>query len=91
MNFGEVIRSLEAGHAVTRKEFGSKYIWMLPEEKLHFDDYDRNMPMGHIAYVNNGDILQHPTLCMKTENNELMVGWVPSVIDIFAKDWMLVF
>ena len=91
MNFGEVIKMLKDGHAVTRKEFGRRYIWMLPAEKLHFDDYDRNLPMGHIAYINNGDINQHETLCMKTEDNELMVGWTPSVDDIFANDWKLVF
>jgi hypothetical protein len=40
---------------------------------------------------NNGDINQHATLCMKTEDNELMVGWTPSVDDIFAENWTLVF
>ena len=91
MNFGEVINSLRCGKAVTRKSFGKRYIWMIPSEDLHFDDYDRNLPMGHIAYVNGGDIKQHNILCMKTEDNELMVGWTPQVDDIFAEDWTLVF
>lgn len=91
MNFGEVIKKLKDGHAVSRKELGKRYIWMLPEEKLHFDDYDRNLPMGHIAFINDGNIKQHATLCMKTEDNELMVGWTPSVDDIFAENWTLVF
>lgn len=91
MNFGEVIKKLKDGHAVSRKELGKRYIWMLHEEKLHFDDYDRNLPMGHIAFLNDGNIKQHATLCMKTEDNELIVGWVPSVDDIFAENWTLVF
>jgi hypothetical protein len=47
--------------------------------------------MGHIAFLNDGNIKQHATLCMKTEDNELMVGWTPSVDDIFAENWTLVF
>lgn len=91
MNFGEVIEKLKDGHAVTRKEFGKRYVFIVPEETVDFEDYDRNLPMGHIAFLNNGSIKQHKILCMKTEDNELMVGWLPSVDDIFADNWMLVF
>ena len=52
MNFGEVIKKLKDGHAVTREEFGKRYVWMLPAETLRFDDYDRTLPMGHIAFLN---------------------------------------
>ena len=39
---------------------------------------------------NDGSIIGLPTICMKTADNKVMTGWVPTQTDMFAEDWFVV-
>lgn len=43
-----------------------------------------------VAFKNNGKVKLRPYFSLKTQDDEVQIGWVPSVSDFLATDWELV-
>lgn len=92
LSFGDALAALKAGHKVARagwngkgqyvvaqgasKQIEAAYIWN-PHNKAHAEKLG-----GYI------DVAPYCTL--KTAQDSLAMGWVPSTGDLFAEDWEIV-
>ena len=76
MNFGQAIEAMKNGYHVARKGWNGKgmYIWIVEGRFLQSN--------GHLPYQDS--------ICMKTAQNTVCVGWLASQADMLAEDWEVV-
>lgn len=82
MNFGQAIEALKEGKKVARKGWNGKGMFLfivkpvLPHPFNHTDKTEG-------LFIND-------SICMKTTQNEIVVGWLASQTDMLAADWQIV-
>lgn len=76
-SFGEAIKYLKRGMKVARKGWNGKgmYLFIVDGEDL-------------ISCLSAGDFKCTTSVCMKTAQNTITVGWNASQADMFAEDWV---
>jgi Protein of unknown function (DUF2829) len=79
MDFGEAIRALKNGKRVARAGWNGKGMWLFLATTIstglaHVDDY----------------LPRTPSICMKTAQDTIIVGWLASQTDMLAEDWAIV-
>ena len=80
--FGEAIELLKLGYKVAREE------WWRNENKFLFMS-----PDNWIDVVEKIKISDYPIkkfIVMKTENDELQLGWTPTQEDMLSEDWVVI-
>lgn len=94
MDFGEALRALESGKRVAREGWNGKGMWLslsgplegrvTPAEKF----WSHNN--AQYAIANGGAAVVLPSITMKTADGAILMGWLASQTDMFAKDWSIV-
>ena len=76
-SFGEAIKYLKRGLKVARKGWNGKgmYLFLADGEDL-------------TSCISSGDFKCTSSVCMKTAQNNICVGWVASQTDMLAEDWV---
>lgn len=90
-NFGWALEQIEAGHKVCRRGWNGKGMWItktlgaknLPAESF-WNDHSKAF-----AEQNGGSATVLPYILLKTADDKLQPGWVPSQSDLIADDWMI--
>lgn len=78
-SFGEAIKYLKRGLKVARKGWNGKgmYLFLADGEDL-------------TSCISSGDFKCTSSVCMKTAQNNICVGWIASQADMLAEDWVFV-
>ncbi|MEQ2578335.1 DUF2829 domain-containing protein [Hominiventricola aquisgranensis] len=77
-SFGEAIKYLKRGMKVARKGWNGKgmYLFLADGEDLTK------------CLSNNGEFKCINSICMKTAQNTICIGWLASQADMLAEDWI---
>ena len=86
--FGVAIEFLKQGKKVARTGWNGKGMW-LKLAKMNQTGVDKNA-LSTIDFEEDGTWSLLPCICMKTETNEMLPGWVASKTDMLAEDWVIV-
>lgn len=75
-SFGDAIKYLKRGLKVSRKGWNGKgmYLFLADGEDL-------------TSYLSEGDFECASSVCMKTAQNTICVGWLASQADMLSEDW----
>lgn len=78
-SFGEAIKYLKRGLKVARKGWNGKgmYLFLADGEDL-------------TSCISSVDLKCTSSVCMKTAQNNICVGWLASQADMLAEDWVFV-
>lgn len=78
-SFGEAIKYLKRGKKVKREGWNGKgmYLFLADGQDL-------------TSCLSSGDFQCASSVCMKTAQNNICVGWLASQADMLADDWMFV-
>lgn len=79
MNFGHAIELIKKGLKVARKGWNGKRMYLF---LAHGEDLT--------TCLSEGDFKCASSVCMKTAQNNICVGWLASQADMLADDWMVV-
>ena len=84
-SFGDAIKALKQGKKVARRGWNGKNMWLF---LLFGKDIQNSM---NLVYGDNDDGLPIlDSICMKTADRKIIVGWLASQTDILAKDWEII-
>ncbi len=84
MNFGEAIEALKEGKSVLRSGWNGKNMFLY---LIKGTDLQTGLKYAYGEY--EGEPTFVDTICMKTAQNALVVGWLASQTDMLATDWEL--
>lgn len=86
-SFGEAVKYLKRGFKVARKGWNGKgmYLFLGQNFELTTDadlgEYTEEHPDGtYDAEINDA-------VCMRTADKSIVIGWVPTQVDMLAEDW----
>lgn len=85
--------AIENGYKIRRIGWNVKNMWVsyTPGKTLNLKIHDIwTLPIYQVAEENGGEVTLRPYFNLKTEDNQIQIGWVPSVSDILAEDWELI-
>ena len=82
MNFGQAIEKLKEGKKVARKGWNGKGMFLFIVKPI--------MPNPSNHTVNTLGMFINDSICMKTAQDEIVVGWLASQTDMLAEDWGVV-
>ena len=90
MDFGQAIAEVKRGQKVRRSGWNGKGMFIFQG----FPRVEINVDKGEC--VTSVDAAEHfnvfysgPVLCMKTAQNNIVVGWLASQTDLLSDDWEL--
>ena len=90
MNFGEAIKLIKSGCLVAREGWNGKdmFIFMgFPRVGIH-----KKTEGGEYRLADAGETYRcnysGPSICMRTAQNDIVVGWLASQTDMMANDWV---
>lgn len=85
MTFGLAVEALKKGEQVARAGWNGKgmFLYLIKDS-----DLAKGLRYGFGEYLNEPEFVS--SICMKTADNKLVVGWLASQTDMLAEDWMLV-
>jgi Protein of unknown function (DUF2829) len=85
MTFSGALQLIKEGKQVARQGWNGKgmFLYLLKDQ-----DLQRGLKYGYGEY--SGEPTFVSCIVMKTAQNTLAVGWVPSTADLFADDWEVV-
>lgn len=85
MTFGWAIEAMKKGYKVARTGWNGKgmFLYLIKGTELQ-----TGLNYGFGEYQNEPQFVD--TICMKTAQNMLVIGWLASQTDMLADDWMIV-
>ncbi|RUX60148.1 DUF2829 domain-containing protein [Mesorhizobium sp. M7A.F.Ca.CA.002.12.1.1] len=89
MSFSEALRAMKHGGKVARAGWNGKGMWICigsGTPGLSASSF-WNQHTRAFAEENGGHADVEPYLIMKTAQNTIQMGWVPSQADVLADDW----
>lgn len=91
MSFSEAIEKLNSGELLSRAGWNGRcmFIWKVQKSKALSENI-QDKTLKKIADENGGEVEILPCIRMKTVDNKVVTGWVPTQSDIFATDWFVV-
>ena len=93
MNFGEALELLKKGERISRTSWNGKGQWV---SITHGKTLDLNVHdiwtdnVKDVAKANGGKVTLRPYMILKTAQEDIQIGWVPSTSDCLAEDWELI-
>lgn len=90
-DFSFAMRYLKAGHKLQRKGWNGKGQYVVAQVNATVTSADKiwNVHNKEHAIKLGGTITVAPYLTLKTAQDTLAMGWIPSTGDLFAEDWQL--
>lgn len=92
LTFGEALEALKLGKKIAREDWNEKsmFLFLLPAgtiPKTAIHD-----PALKSVLENNGKdhFEAYGSIRMKTEDDKILTGWLPSDIDLLSEDWQIV-
>lgn len=85
LTFGLAIEALKAGKKVARAGWNGKGMFLYLISGL---DLQSGLKYGFGEYLGEPEFVS--SICMKTADNKLVVGWLASQTDMLAEDWEIV-
>ena len=92
MDFGGAIEVLKQGHAVARKGWNGKGMWIAlgqGNEALEAEKFWNPHSRAH-AVKQGGTAKVEPYIIFKNAQDNIQMGWQPSQADVLANDWVVV-
>ena len=93
MTFGEALENLKIGNKVRRKDWEGKDTFLFLGFPQHISvkvpENDRGVASQNASQFFGVDY-SGEVLCMKTAQDNIIVGWLASQTDMLSKDWILV-
>ena len=92
LNFGLALEALKRGLRVARKGWNGKGMWVAlggTPVTLEADKFWNPHSRAH-AVAMGGSAVVDPYIIMKTAQDSIQMGWVPSQADILADDWCII-
>jgi len=89
MDFGSAIRHLKLGFKAARSSWHDSYVWILPEATVK-REWCRDTLL--LEAMGTADEIKCDA-CIRRRNGDGSVtsGWLPTLDDLMAEDWMLVY
>lgn len=90
LNFSVALHALKAGYRIARIGWNEDNIWlaMSNPEGRRVSSKDFWSPHNQkFAESNGGSANVLPCICMKTAEDNIIMGWSPTQEDLFANDW----
>ena len=85
VDFGTAITNLKSGLKVARQGWNGKGMWLF---LLHGKSISEVIKNNYGNGVDEHLIVD--SICMKTAQNTIVVGWLASQTDMLAEDWQVV-
>lgn len=82
LNFGQAIEALKSGGKVARKGWNGKGMFLFLVKPI-LPNPSNNTVEALGMFIND-------SICMKTAQDEIVVGWLASQTDVLAEDWEVV-
>lgn len=95
MSFGHALQAIEEGRKVARAGWNGKGMWIALSgtvasiRLVHAEGFWSDHARAH-AIEQGGMAGVLPSMIMKTATGEILMGWLASQTDMFAKDWEIV-
>ncbi len=98
LNFGQAIEYLKKGYPCARHGWNGKSMHVIMQK----GSADFNNPsLTHAEFIDaihhsffesgdSGTITKLPTILLKTATGSIVVGWRPTLNDLFAEDWEVI-
>lgn len=92
MSFSDAFNFLKQGKKIARMGWNGKSMWIALSgtqlRSLEVKSEDLWSPHSkEFAEQNGGSVEVPPYVIMKTADNKIQAGWLPSQPDLFAEDW----
>lgn len=97
MNFGMAIHALKFGYAVRRNGWNGKGLFVIKQVPAHIEGdvipKMQSLPKSAKDLILNGKgFIDYTSQCLiYNENTGRADSWVPSISDVFAEDWEIVY
>lgn len=91
MTFEQALEAVKEGKKVARKGWNGKgmFIFMTPESYVPFSKLkDHNQ--RHLIAIPESRVKINAHIDMKAADDSLLIGWVPSQLDMLSDDWEIV-
>ena len=91
-SFSEALQALKDGYRVQRSGWNGKNMWIAlggGNAELPADKFWNPHSKAH-AENNGGSAVVDDYFIMKTAQNTIQMGWVPSQADMLAEDWVVI-
>ena len=83
MDFGKALEALKFGNKVARSGWNGKGMFLFLVKPVEIE-YKKALPTKY-------DSIEHlESIAMKTADDKIQMGWIPSQLDMFAKDWCII-
>ncbi|NCU41867.1 MAG: DUF2829 domain-containing protein [Candidatus Moranbacteria bacterium] len=92
-DFGTAVEFARQGYKISRRGWNGKGQWVsfAPGKELDLTKHDIwTENIKEVAQQNGGKVKIRDYMNLKTVNNEIQIGWTPSISDALAKDWYIV-
>lgn len=98
LNFGQAIEALKQGEKVAREGWNGKGMFIFIRVACYSYNKELHDVVGKECVVrfekNSEEVGKEavellPIIVMKTQDNKVLEGWLPSQTDIFAEDWVI--
>lgn len=92
MNFGFALEAMKNGHKVARTGWNGKGMYVVAHNATMDVPADKIWNEHNRAHAESlgGSIKVAPYCVLKTAQDTLAMGWIPSTGDLFAEDWVIV-
>ena len=92
MSFGEALEALKQGYKLARSGWNGKDQYVVAQALTTTTEASKIWNIHNKAHAEKlgGYIDVAPYFTLKTAQNTLAMGWIPSTSDLFANDWVVV-
>lgn len=90
LTFGQAIEALKQGKKVARAGWNGKGMWIKLGNYGEAITGEGNGNLGIVDFGKDGLWALQPSICMKTADGKMLVGWLDSQTDMLAEDWQIV-
>ena len=93
LSFGDAIYWAKKGFKVSRVGWNGKGQWVSYTESRELDLNTHSIwtqPIKEVAEQNGGKVTIRSYMNLKTVDNQIQIGWVPSASDVLAEDWYII-
>lgn len=92
LNFGQAIEALKENKKVARNGWNGKgmFLWQMAGATLPIEKMQHSETIEKVKKLNKQEVTFLPTIRMFTASGDILTGWTPNAIDLFAEDWCIV-
>jgi len=85
MDFGDALRAMKAGKRIARVGWNGKGMYLWVQTRIDIVHLSRTAGV----LLDDAGLPIQPSICMRTAQDTLCIGWLASQADMFAEDWQI--